>query len=282
MGIFCGVVLFRSWLGSLLAGEEPFPAFCSSVALPRASFPILPGTTVPEPLPTTPGGSRLRASFVPHELQPLNRLGPPTNSCRPAPANPADSPGPDGGFRLLTNRSVRATPSRSGCPRFSLRCKPGDSPPTPAYLRPLETASGAAGPARRRHHGCGIAWRWVPIPPAPRHVLPKQLLLGGHGRRLSGGSPSQSAFLTRRLPPWIDPLRHRQNDGQAALDLRSHRLLSGIHEPMELVTPPACRRAGHRLSILSSPLRRDHSTRCYASKHPDIWLANHRRSQPPV
>ena len=31
-----------------------------------------------------------------------------------------------------------------GFPRFSLRCKPGDPPPTPAYLRPLETVSRSA------------------------------------------------------------------------------------------------------------------------------------------
>ena len=70
MGFSYGVEVFRFWLGSLLAVEAHFPAVCSSVALPRASCPILPGTPVPEPLATAPGGSKLRASFVPHELQP--------------------------------------------------------------------------------------------------------------------------------------------------------------------------------------------------------------------
>ena len=166
--------------------EAPFPASCSSVALPRASCPILPGTTVPEPLSHRArrinAASFLRSSRTPA----LNRLrSPRIHAARPRPIH-EDSPGPDGGFRLLTNRFVRAVPSRSGFPRFSLRCKPGDPPPTPAYLRPLETVSGAACQARRRHHGCGIAWRWVPIPPAPRHVLPKQLVLGGLAKAFRG------------------------------------------------------------------------------------------------
>ena len=141
------------------------------------------------------------ASFIRASRTPaLNRLRPPRiHAARPRPIH-ADSPGPDGGFRLLTNRFVRAAPSRSGCPRFSLRCKPGDPPPTPAYLRPLETVSGAACQARRRHHGCGIAWRWVPIPPAPRRVLPKQLVLGGLAKAFRG-IPVSKRFPHPKITP---------------------------------------------------------------------------------
>ncbi len=128
MRVFCGVDVLPFWLGSLLAGEESFPASCSSVALPRASCHILPGTTVPEPLATAPGGSRLRASFVPHKLQPLNRLRSPTNSCRPVPANPCGFAGTGRGFRLLTNQSDRGCAPPFGVSPVFTSLQTGRSP----------------------------------------------------------------------------------------------------------------------------------------------------------
>jgi hypothetical protein len=69
---------------------------------------------------------------APHEFMP------------PGPGQSCGFAGTGRGFRLLTNQSDRGCAQPSGRPRFSLRCKPGDPPPTPAYLRPLETVSGAA------------------------------------------------------------------------------------------------------------------------------------------
>ena len=124
--------------------------------------------------PRTPShrARRIKAasSFVPHKLQPLNRLRSPTNSCRPVPANPCGFAGTGRGFRLLTNQSDRGcappfgvspvftslqtgrSPSHSGLPptvRDGLRSRLLSTAATPWLRDRLEMGPDPPGPPPR-------------------------------------------------------------------------------------------------------------------------------------
>jgi hypothetical protein len=177
-----------SILFPFMTGERSFPPPLLRFFVAMCAAPHSPGeVSSPNPSATAPADH----PALPEDRQPL-----PDASRSPADHVSDVISGTAGrGFPLLTDRlaSGFATTTRVS-PSFALRAATRVMP-HPRGLSCLRSRGlRNPPPSGGGKLASGIAWRWVPIPPAPRRAPPKQWIWRALGR-LSGGCPSQSAVL---------------------------------------------------------------------------------------
>lgn len=177
-----------------VAGERPFPP-----PLLRARLPIL--RVLPDPT-TAPSGSRLRAPFVPRDLQCLNRHRPSTNSCRPGSYQSSGASRPR--IRRIRNGGFQPTNWFGRTCLFQGR-RPSRRPRAPKALcvAPWEPTLDSAHPGARRR----ARFHSLNVPLAHWWGIGRRAVDGAlraDSVYLAGGEmegPNSSALSLRRLRP---------------------------------------------------------------------------------